>query len=149
MWVRCAMAHYQFETIHPFSDGNGRVGRMVAGVMLAAGMGLRWPITDISSYLNEHRPRYYARMMGVRTCSKWNEWIIFFADAVSHAASGTANRIRDVQKTAAGYRETAGSVNGIRLVDMLAEESVHHHTPCTHASGRDIPDGKEPRRIVR
>ena len=60
-------------------------------------------------------------MMGVRTCSKWNEWIIFFADAVSHAASGTANRIRDVQKTAAGYRETAGSVNGIRLVDMLAE----------------------------
>lgn len=119
--VRCAMVHYQFETIHPFSDGNGRVGRMVAGVMLAAGTGLRWPVIDISSYLNEHRPRYYAKMMGVRTCSKWNEWIIFFADAVSHAASGTANRIRDVQKTAAGYRETAGSVNGIRLVDMLVE----------------------------
>lgn len=119
--VRCAMAHYQFETIHPFSDGNGRVGRMVAGVMLAVGANLRWPVIDISSYMNEHKPGYYAKMTGVRTCSKWNEWVIFFADAVSHAAGGTANRIRNVQETAAVYRETAGSVNGMRLVDMLVE----------------------------
>ena len=119
--VRCAMVHYQFETIHPFSDGNGRVGRMVAGVMLSAGINLRWPIMDISSYMNEHRPRYYARMMEVRTCSRWNDWIIFFADAVSHAAGGTADRIRDVQKMAGGYREKAKSVNGMRLVDMLVE----------------------------
>ena len=119
--VRCAMVHYQFETIHPFSDGNGRVGRMIAGVMLAAGINLQWPIMDISSYMNEYRSQYYARMVGVRTCSRWNEWIIFFADAVSHAAGNTANRIRDVQKTAAGYRKTAKSANGIRLVDMLVE----------------------------
>ena len=94
---------------------------MVAGVMLAVGANLRWPVIDISSHMNEHKPGYYAKMMGVRTCSKWNEWVIFFADAVSHAAGGTANRIRNVQETAAVYRETAGSVNGMRLVDMLVE----------------------------
>lgn len=70
--VRCAIVHYQFETIHPFSDGNGRMGRMVAGVMLAAGINLRWPIIDISSHMNEHRPRHYAGLMGVRMYSKWN-----------------------------------------------------------------------------
>ncbi len=94
--VRCALAHAQFETIHPFLDGNGRVGRLLVTLMLCEDGALSRPLLYLSLYLKAHRAEYYDRLTAIRTQGHWEAWTAFFLRGVSltaRAATHTAQAI--------------------------------------------------------
>jgi Fic family protein len=91
--ARVAMAHYQFETIHPFTDGNGRVGRLVAILQLMRDAALRSPVLSVSPWLKDHDDEYRDHLLAVSTTGDWAPWIKFFAQAVCAEASSGHERI--------------------------------------------------------
>lgn len=94
--VRAALAHVQFETIHPFLDGNGRVGRLLMTFLLCHAGVLRDPLLYLSLYLKEHRSTYYELLDRVRRDGDWEAWIAFFVEGVRQTAEGavtTAHRL--------------------------------------------------------
>lgn len=101
--VRAAMVHMQFETIHPFLDGNGRLGRLLITLMLCHAGVLRQPLLYLSLYLKQNRSHYYYLLQEVRERGNWEEWILFF--------------LRGVQETAEQTVETAQ-----RILALLAED---------------------------
>ena len=121
--VRAALVHVLFETIHPFLDGNGRVGRLLIPVMLAHAGIMREPLLYLSLYFREHRSEYYRLLDVVRTDGDWEAWIDFFLDGVEQTARGavaTANELlalvrRDRLRIAALPRSStaAGQVFGV------------------------------------
>jgi len=97
--VRAALAHVQFETIHPFLDGNGRIGRLLIALMLHRAGVLRAPLLYLSLYLKQHRARYYELLTEVRRNGDWEAWAAFFLEGVQTTAAGavdTAHRINDL-----------------------------------------------------
>ena len=97
--LKAALAHVQFETIHPFLDGNGRVGRLLITLLLCVEGVLQEPLLYLSLYLKEHRPEYYELLDVVRRVGDWERWLTFFADAVAHTATGaveTAGRLAEL-----------------------------------------------------
>jgi cell filamentation protein, protein adenylyltransferase len=97
--VKAALAHVQFETIHPFLDGNGRVGRLLITLLLCAEHVLQQPLLYLSLYFKQHRDAYYDRLQRVRTEGAWEEWLEFFLEgviSVATSATATARRIRDL-----------------------------------------------------
>ena len=80
---RVAMAHYQFETLHPFTDGNGRVGRLVAVLQLLREGALRSPVLSVSPWLGDRADEYRDHLLAVTTTGDWAPWIEFFARAVA------------------------------------------------------------------
>lgn len=92
MLVRCALMHYQFETIHPFLDGNGRIGRLLVGLMLIQEKRLSTPILYLSGYLEAHRHEYYDQLQDVREKGNIRGWIEFFLRAVTASAQDAEQR---------------------------------------------------------
>lgn len=128
--VQCALAHAQFETIHPFLDGNGRVGRLLITLLLCERQILHRPLLYLSYYLKAHRSEYYDRLMAVRNDGNWEGWIRFFLRGiveVSQSATETARRILDMREN---HRqriiEKAGgrSSNALKLLDQLFGQPV-------------------------
>lgn len=94
--VQAAVAHVQFETIHPFLDGNGRVGRLLVALILHEASVLRQPILYLSLYLKQHRSEYYRLLDAVRTEGNWESWLDFFLEGIEQTAGGavdTAHRL--------------------------------------------------------
>jgi len=89
--VKAALAHVQFETIHPFLDGNGRVGRLLIALLLAHDRLLRVPLLYISLHFKEHRQTYYELLNRVRETGDWEAWLEFFGDAVERTATTAAS----------------------------------------------------------
>jgi Fic family protein len=97
--VKAALAHVQFETVHPFLDGNGRVGRLLIGLLLSSEGVLREPLLYLSLYFKAHRATYYDLLQRVRLDGDWEAWLQFFAEGVRETAEGavsTARRIVDL-----------------------------------------------------
>lgn len=84
--VRIALVHAQFETIHPFLDGNGRIGRLLIAALLEHWQLLPEPLMYLSAYLKRHQMEYYRRLAGIRTDGDWEAWISFFLEGVATAA---------------------------------------------------------------
>ncbi|MGQ0629811.1 MAG: Fic family protein [Sporichthyaceae bacterium] len=91
--VQCALMHYQFETIHPFLDGNGRIGRLLVGLMLIERRKLDTPVLYLSGYLEAHRREYYERLQAVRERGEIQQWLQFFLTAVEHQAKDGIDRV--------------------------------------------------------
>ena len=89
--VRVALVHAQFETIHPYLDGNGRIGRLLIAAMLEHWQLLPEPLMYLSGYLKQHQSEYYRRLSAIRTDGDWEGWVQFFLEAVQNAA-GQAER---------------------------------------------------------
>lgn len=89
--VRIALVHVQFETIHPFLDGNGRIGRLLIAALLEQWGLMPEPLVYLSGYLKQHQGEYYRRLGAVRTDGDWEGWVGFFLDGVE-AAAGEAER---------------------------------------------------------
>ena len=85
--VRIALIHAQFETIHPFLDGNGRIGRLLIAALLEHWHLLPEPLMYLSAYLKQFQSEYYRRLSGIRTEGDWEGWVSFFLEGVAHAAS--------------------------------------------------------------
>lgn len=101
--IKAALAHAQFETIHPFLDGNGRVGRLLVTLLLSAEEKvLSRPLLYLSLYLKENRDEYYARLQRIRTHGEWEEWLWFFLEgviAVARSATDATRRIVSLVET--------------------------------------------------
>lgn len=95
--IRAALVHYQFETIHPFLDGNGRVGRLLVILMLIHHKILSQPVLYISYFLKKNRIEYYDRLMEVRAKGNYEQWILFFLDAVFESAKDAIDTINKVE----------------------------------------------------
>jgi Fic family protein len=94
--VKAALAHAQFETIHPFLDGNGRVGRLLITLLLCAEGVLRQPLLYISLYLKRHRDLYYDHLQRIRTEGAWEPWLEFFLDGVISVAGSATNTTGEI-----------------------------------------------------
>ncbi len=97
--IKAALVHVQFETIHPFLDGNGRLGRLLIALMLVESESLSAPLLYLSLYLKSRRTEYYDLLTKVRFESAWTEWLVFFLDGVvetSEQAFQTAGRLREL-----------------------------------------------------
>jgi len=92
--MQAALVHYQFETIHPFADGNGRLGRMLIILQLCRSGLLRRPLIDISSFLDAHRDTYFDLLLDVSLEGNWLTWIQFFCRGVAHQAREARLRVR-------------------------------------------------------
>ncbi len=94
--VKAALAHVQFETIHPFLDGNGRIGRLLIAFMLHQGGVLSKPLLYLSLYFKQHRTEYYRLLDQIRSSGDWEMWLVFFLEGVEQTASNavmTAQRL--------------------------------------------------------
>ena len=103
--VQCALQHYQFEAIHPFIDGNGRLGRLLITLFLCERGGLPLPLLYLSAYFERHKDQYLDRLYEVSTTGNWNGWLKFFFEAVrvqSMDAVESAGRLLSLQQA---YRE--------------------------------------------
>ena len=123
--IQCGLAHAQFETIHPFLDGNGRVGRLLIALMLCEANALARPLLYLSHYLKANRTEYYDRLTAIRERGDWEGWLRFFLRGVAQVslqANETARRIiamRETQRAA-----FAANANALKLIDALFERPI-------------------------
>ena len=127
--VRAGLAHVQFETIHPFLDGNGRVGRLLIALMLFDDGVLSQPLLYLSLYFKQHRDEYYRLLSAVRADGDWEAWTDFYLEGVEHtarAAVETAHRLlalfaADTERVRGLGRSAA---NGLRVFGALQERPL-------------------------
>jgi Fic family protein len=126
--IVCALAHAQFETIRPFLDGNGRVGRLLITFLLCHAKVLQRPVLYLSHYLKQHRGTYYDRLMAIRYEGDWEGWLRFFLTGVAtvaREAEQTARRIVELREQLRHEAQAADvSVNTLKLMDHLFEQPV-------------------------
>jgi len=128
--IHCGLAHAQFETIHPFLDGNGRVGRLLITFLLCQRKVLHRPLLYLSHYLKGHRAEYYDRLMAIRNDGNWEGWLKFIlrgVEEVSRDAIDTARRIfelRDHHRKAISEKLGSNLGGGLRLLDYLYEQPM-------------------------
>jgi len=94
--IKAALAHVQFETIHPFLDGNGRIGRILITLILCAEEALQEPLLYLSLYFKRNRDEYYERLQRVRTHSEWILWLQFFFEGIRETAQQAAFTAREI-----------------------------------------------------
>lgn len=102
--VRIALVHAQFETIHPFLDGNGRIGRLLIAALLEHWTLLPEPLMYLSGYLKQHQAEYYRRLSSVRTDGDWEGWVSFFLEGVATAATDAERGIVAIASLVAADR---------------------------------------------
>jgi Fic family protein len=122
--VSAALAHYQFETLHPFIDGNGRVGRLVMVLMFITASDLKIPLLNVSPYLEQHRDEYIDHLRLISETGDFEPWIAFFSEAVkvqSERALLKADRLIDYRETLRQRLHKAG-LRGVAL--QIAEDLV-------------------------
>ena len=119
--VSLAVAHYQFEAIHPFADGNGRTGRILNILMLIRSELLQQPILYLSRYIIDHRNDYYRLLLEVTANGAWEEWILFILEGVRQTARSTVEKIDAIHELQVGTQEKIRSVTtGGANADLLA-----------------------------
>ncbi len=120
--IKAALPHVQFETIHPFLDGNGRLGRLLIALLLCSEKALREPLLYLSLYFKTHRAKYYELLQKVRTEVDWESWIRFFLTGVKETgdqAAATATRVLQLFETDRQHIQAIGKPAGTALC-------VHH-----------------------
>jgi Fic family protein len=128
--LRAGLWHAQFETIHPFLDGNGRVGRMMITLLLCAEGVLREPMLYVSLFLKQNRARYYELLDSVRKDGDWESWIAFFCEAVAAAAGSAVETAHRLLRLAQADRERLASL-GRRAGSAAAVQEALLRTPVS------------------
>ncbi len=96
--IKCAIIHYQFEAIHPFTDGNGRTGRIINALFLILKNRLNLPVLYLSDYIIKNKDLYYKLLRDVTEKNEWTGWILYFLDAIEETATSTARKIIEIKK---------------------------------------------------
>jgi Fic family protein len=128
--VKIGLAHVQFETIHPFLDGNGRVGRLLITFLLTEGGLLSKPVLYLSHFFKQHRTEYYERLQAVRDHGDWEGWLAFFLRGVTEVAlqaADTARRIlamREEHRMAITKSFGRATANGHRVLESLYDRPI-------------------------
>ncbi|MCW5774847.1 MAG: Fic family protein [Phycisphaeraceae bacterium] len=124
--VRLAMVHYQFEAIHPFLDGNGRIGRLLITLLLCMEGILPGPLLYLSAYLERERNAYYSHLLAVSREGKWDEWVEFFLRGVAEQSMDAVTRATRLVELRDEYRRRLTGVRGSALPLRLADELFAH-----------------------
>jgi len=123
--IQLALIHYQFEAIHPFVDGNGRLGRLLIPLVLCERAILSQPLLYLSDYLERNRAEYFRRLLDVSLQGAWMEWIEFFLRGVVHLSRSTIDRSNALLRLWQHYRQVlqseAVTVRSFQLLDALFE----------------------------
>lgn len=126
--VQCALIHYQFETIHPFNDGNGRIGRLLITLHLLEQKVLDYPVLYLSAYLKIHQQEYYDRLQQVRQSGQYEKWIAFFlegVETVSNMVIDTTRRIQKLERQDSDRLIEAGAgSDGISILRFLMQQPI-------------------------
>ncbi|TEU13051.1 MAG: Fic family protein [Anaerolineales bacterium] len=126
--IRSAFMHYQFEAIHPYLDGNGRIGRLLIILQMCAEQVLPTPLLYLSAYFEHNRQEYYDQLYNVSATGQWEPWLRFFLDGVAEQAHDAVLRSRRVRQLQEQYRERLqrqrASGNVLRLLDELFANPV-------------------------
>ncbi len=142
--LKAALAHVQFETIHPFLDGNGRLGRLLIALLLHQGGLLAQPLLYLSLYFKQHRAVYYELLDRVRGDGDWEVWVDFFLEGVEQTANGavqTARRLvalfqQDTQRAQVAGR---GAANVLRALDALRQRPMSSLRQLCEDTGMAFP----------
>ena len=124
--VQCFLVHYQFETIHPFSDGNGRVGRLLLAIMLQRLCGLTKPWIYLSEFYEKNQKQYVERLFNVSTRAAWEEWVEFCVRGITDQAKETVERCHKLVTLRENYRERLAKVGGHVRLTQIVERLFHH-----------------------
>ena len=127
--LRAGLAHVQFETIHPYLDGNGRIGRLLITLLLEHWQLLSQPLLYLSLHFKRYRSEYYERLGSVRTRGDWEGWMRFFLDGVASVATEAANSARELFALVTEDRQrvlqtSATSVAALRLFELLPRHPI-------------------------
>lgn len=126
--IDLALVHYQFETIHPFSDGNGRIGRMLTTLMAVQFDLLDLPVLYVSNALESKKDEYIDLLFAVSARSEWESWIVFFLDAITESCAETITTIDKLIALHADYRKKAPTIgrsaNLVEVIDQLFNTPV-------------------------
>lgn len=160
--IQAAVLHYQFEAIHPFGDGNGRVGRLLMTIFLTERELLPQPLLYLSAYFERERPAYYGGLMRISTHGDWEEWIKYVLIGVrdqAFEAANLADRLLGLQSaTRERLHHRRATANALALVDALflnplmtvrrAQELLHVSHPTARATIRTLEEAAVLREIT-
>lgn len=120
--LRAALIHYHFEAIHPFLDGNGRVGRLLIAFLLHVENVLDQPLLYLSAFFERHRREYYHRLLDVSMSGAWHDWIDFFLRGVTEQANDAVRRTRDLLDLSDSYRRRLASARNAGVLSLLVDQ---------------------------
>jgi Fic family protein len=133
--IRIAIAHYQFETIHPFLDGNGRLGRLMISLFLSSEGLMREPALYLSDYFERHKATYVDHLMAVRQTNRMRDWLVFFLHGVEETANSSASTFRSVL-------ELKQRIEGALLPRQSARKQTNAQTLMRQLYARPVIDVK-------
>jgi Fic family protein len=119
--LRAALVHYHFEAIHPFLDGNGRVGRLLIAFLLHVENVLDQPLLYLSAFFERHRREYYRRLVEVTMKGAWLEWIDFFLQGVTEQANDAVRRTRELLDLSESYRRKIAPARNAGVLSTLID----------------------------
>jgi Fic family protein len=127
--LKCGLVHAQFETIHPFGDGNGRIGRLLITFLLVEQDIIKRPLLYLSLFFKQYRDEYYERLQSVRLDGDWENWMKFFLRGVVEVATQASETARSILSLREEHRRLLnehfrGSVHGPRLLDLLFQTPI-------------------------
>jgi Fic family protein len=143
--LKAALSHVQFETIHPFLDGNGRIGRLLITLLFCDAGILHQPLLYLSLYLKQHRSTYYALLTHVRETGDWESWVSFFADAVQSSATGAVSMAQRLNTLARSDRDRVRRDTGrvastaLRVHHALLERPIQSASHLVAATELSMP----------
>lgn len=145
--IKIALIHYQFETIHPFSDGNGRVGRLLITLYLVSKGILKRPILYLSDFLESHRRSYYDKIMGVRFGDDVASWTKFFLEGIIETAAKGTDALNDIMNLQREYEEEvkkmgSRSANALKIIDTMYQNPFIDITKASIVIGQSFPTAK-------
>jgi Fic family protein len=142
--IKAGLVHVQFETIHPFLDGNGRLGRLLITFILCAQGILKEPILYLSLYFKSHRSRYYELLQGVRERGDWEAWLEFFLDGITETSLQAADAAREILKlfeTDRIHIERLGrpAASALRVHQLLQQKPIINIPDAAKKLGISVP----------
>lgn len=142
--VRAGLLHVQFETIHPYLDGNGRIGRLLVTLLLEHWKLLTKPLLYLSLFFKRHREEYYRRLDAVRTLGDWEGWLDFFLDGVRTIADEAVASARELFALVATDRERVLAHQGTSVIALRLFERIPRHPIVTVASVMKLVETTKP-----
>jgi Fic family protein len=142
--VKCALVHAQFESIHPFLDGNGRIGRLLVTFLLCWQDILKRPLLYLSDYFKRYRDEYYTRLQQIRDQDDWEGWLRFFLTGVHSVALDATETARNIQLLQEEHRNLVGrqfpgTATGLMLLDQLFRNPVTTAKKAAKIISRSYP----------
>ncbi len=125
--IKAALAHVQFETIHPFMDGNGRLGRLLIPLILAQSGVLKEPLLYLSVFFKQHRETYYQRLQQVRISGDWESWLLFFVDAITATAHQAVETAQQLSHLLAADKARLSELGRLAGSANQVLDSLHSH----------------------